>query len=171
MKRTERSWLRHILLAIVAGLVTLMPGCAVIKALESEPGTDLTAVKAGATRQQVESVLGRPRREWATSCGVQYRLYRYYAGIDPDPDKLTGIIFNDIVSLGLAEAFIQIEEAATMKTPFLLEKKRKFLLMAVAYDSQNVVLGVFPDIDEFTPLPEDGRPIATSEASVPRGQP
>ena len=140
---------------LLSGLIVLIAACAVSKPLERTPGVDLSAVKVGATRQQVEAVVGEPEREWATRTGVHYRLYRYDAGIDPSVGGATIELMMDIMTLGGYEA---LNAASPEKwTAWKAETQRKWPLLAVSFDSQEVVIGVFKNVGEFDRFPEDGR--------------
>lgn len=156
-----RSLLRR---ALLLGSVVLVAGCAVSKALESAPGIDLSPVKAGATRQEVEAVVGEPLREWTTRTGVRYRLYRYDAGIEPSAGGAGLVVFMDVITLGLFEV---IEAASPAGWNIRGEKKQP--LLAVSYDTQEIVIGVFKDVGELDDFPEDGqvaaRPVRGVNAS------
>ena len=144
-----------LLYLLLSGLIVLIAACAVSKPLERTPGVDLSAVKVGATRQQVEAVVGEPKREWATRTGVRYRLYRYDAGIDPSVGGATVELLMDIMTLGGYEA---LHAASPEKwTAWKAETQRKWPLLAVSYDSQEIVIGVFKNVGEFDRFPEDGR--------------
>ena len=136
---------------LMAAVVALVSACAVSKALERTPGVDLAAVKAGATREQVEAVAGEPLREWTTRMGVRYRLYRYDAGIEPSAGGAAMHGFMDVITLGLWE----VNEASSSAVDFRGERRQA--LLAVSYDSQEIAIGVFKDVGEFAELPQDGR--------------
>lgn len=104
----------------------------------------------GSTRAQTEATLGPPVREWTTSVGIRYTLYRYDAGVPPDPDMavLTGIV--DVGMLGALSAATALDEHGGLGPP-------RYALLAVSYGTDDRVLGVFEDVTEFTALPEDGR--------------
>jgi hypothetical protein len=150
--------------ALVIGLAwvaaVMLSACSAMKELEGVPGTDISTVKVGTTRQQVESVLGTPKREWVTRADVRYCLYRYDAGVEPDPADAAALAFLDIASLGLAELFYAIDKRSRIYGP------HKYPLIAVSYDREGVVLGVFYDVGEFTAFPEDGRPPSASAAGA-----
>ena len=139
---------------LLSGLIVLIAACAVSKPLERTPGVDLSPVKIGTTRQQVEAVVGDPLREWTTRRGVRYRLYRYDAGIDPSAGGAAVELMMDIMTLGGYEAM----HAASPEewTAWKVETQRKWPLLAVSYDSQEIVIGVFKDVGEFDEFPEDG---------------
>jgi hypothetical protein len=150
-----------LLIALACVAVTWISGCTTMRALERDPGTDLSPVKAGSTRQQVQAVLGDPLREWVTRADVQYCLYRYDAGIEPSPMAATQTVLINIATLGLFEAIEGMKEL-----PNDFRGPRKYQLVAVSYDSKDVALGVFYDVDEFTVFPEDGRAPASPPANA-----
>lgn len=141
--------------------MVLVASCAVSKALESAPGIDLSPVKAGATRQEVEAVVGEPLREWTTRMGVRYRLYRYDAGIEPSAGGAGLVVFMDVITLGLFEV---IEAASPAGWNIQGEKKQP--LLAVSYDTQGIVIGVFKDVGELDDFPEDGHASAKPANAV-----
>lgn len=160
--RTTAPGRRRLLAGLWAVAATLAGGCAVSSALQSSPGIDISPIRAGATRQQVETLLAAPVREWTTGRGVRYRLYRYDAGIAPDRGNAAVAVFFDAVSLGLFEVL-----QATAPNPVELQGARRYALMAVSYDAADRVIGVFADIGEFAALPEDGLPAETPAPAVP----
>jgi hypothetical protein len=160
MRHAARSLLRQALVIGLAWVAAVgLSACSVMKELEGVPGTDISTVRVGTTRQQVESVLGTAKREWVTRAGVRYCLYRYDAGVEPDPADAAARAFMDIGTLGLFELAFAID-----KNPWI--GPRKYPLIAVSYDREGVVLGVFRDVGEFTAFPEDGRPPASPPANA-----
>lgn len=154
------------LFLLLSGSILFIAGCAVSKTLESTPGIDISGIKAGATRQQVEAVVGGPLREWTTRTGICYRLYRYDAGIEPSAGGAGLIVFMDVITLGLFEVI-----EATSNSPWNVRGEKKQPLLAVSYDAQDTVIGVFRDVGEFADLPEDGRaPVAQVPAAAPPGR-
>ena len=147
---------RAFLMALAFAAAVLHSGCSVMWALESDPGTDLSSVKAGATREQVEALVGAPQREWPTRTGVRYCLYRYDPGFGPHLPGAATMLFMDAASLGMWELITINSSPEEFRGP------RQYALMAVSYDSKNVVVGVFRDVGEFTAFPEDGRPVAAT---------
>lgn len=155
-----------LLFLLLSGLIVLIAGCAVSKTLESTPGIDISAVKTGTTRQEVEAVVGEPLRDWTTRMGVHYRLYRYDAGVEPSAGGAGLVVFMDVITLGLFEV---IED--TSNSPWNLRGEKKQPLLAVSYDAQETVIGVFRDVGEFADLPEDGRaPAAQLPGAAPPGR-
>ena len=126
-----------------------LTACAVNRAMEGQPGADVSAVRAGITRTEVEESLGSPLREWTTVEGVHYRVYAYDGGIPPGASNASTILFLDVISAGLAELFLQLD-------PHSLHGPRKVRRMAVAYDRDEQVIGVFDDVGDFDVLPDNG---------------
>jgi len=140
-----------LLLAILVGAST--PGCLFVQTVSSEPGIDVSSIRPGVSREQVEKVVGAPLKQWTTSQGVRYSLYRYYGGMQPNAVSAGVVGFADVISLGMFEL---INLNPGQRDQFLQDLK-KYPFMAVSYDPHDVVIGVFPDIDEFAMLPSDGR--------------
>jgi hypothetical protein len=149
--------------ALTALAALLLCACTARDALRGRPGTDLARVRPGATRAEVEQVLGEPKREWVTRSGVRYGQY----AVDPGSPGNVGMaalnagIF--VATVGLYEALISADVVPppTLKTP--MED------LAISYDSAEVVLGVFSAITEFTELPDDGIPRAVAPSSIAPG--
>lgn len=141
-------------LMLAAALVApLLPGCAVQTLARGTPGTDLSGLGSGLSREQVEARLGAPARQWTTSAGVEYRMYRYDRGLAPNPADAAAIGFMDAISLGLVEFFWKLEPPGDSKP----DHPRRIANIAVSYDQAGVALGVFVDVGEFADLPADGR--------------
>jgi hypothetical protein len=149
----------------IAGLMVLMLfGCAMHEVLHTEPGVDITGIKPGMARAEVEAVVGAPRSQWTTSAGVRYSLYRYYAGKDVSASGAFVVGFFEIATLG-------VWELARAYNPTALdfsEEGKKYRFMAVSYDSEDRVVGTFSNIDEFALLPVDGHPPANEVAPIER---
>jgi hypothetical protein len=142
------------LLWIALCAVVTLGGCSVFEVARSEPGADLSSVRTGATREQVEAALGQPVREWTTTQGVRYCMYKYYGGKQADGAGIGATVFMNIATLGLWEAFVQGDPSMKQS---MSDAGKQYPLLAVSYDARNMVLGVFSGVDEFTALPPDGR--------------
>jgi hypothetical protein len=140
--------------AVVLCSLALLGGCSVTAALQTEPGVDVSSVAPGATREQVEAVVGKPVKEWTSALGVRYCVYQYYGGKQPSHSNASGRVLLNIASLGFLELLYQLD-ADTQKRD--REEGKVFPLMAVSYDAQSVVIGTFPGFTQFTALPPDGR--------------
>ena len=139
---------------IALAAVIALAGCALSRAARKEPGLDISPVKPGATRREIEAVVGAPEREWTTRTGVRYGLYHYDAGIQDTAGPTAGVLFMDLATLGLFEAISAYDDSDSLD----FRGPRRTALLAVSYDAQGVALGVFRDIGELDVLPEDGRP-------------
>jgi hypothetical protein len=134
--------------------LAVLGGCSVTAALETEPGVDISSIAPGATREHVEAIVGKPVKEWTALSGVHYCVYRYYGGKQPSHINASGRALLDIATLGILE-LVYLADAETGKRD--REEGKIFPLMAVSYDSQNIVIGAFPEFTQFTVLPPDGR--------------
>ena len=134
--------------------LALLGGCSVTAALETEPGVDISSIAPGATREHVEAVVGKPVKEWTALSGVHYCVYRYYGGKQPSHVNASGRALVDIASLGFSELLYVADPEARKRDK---EEGKIFPLMAVSYDSQDIVIGAFPEFTQFTVLPPDGR--------------
>lgn len=131
----------------LAGL--MISGCAVSKAMQSEPGTDISTVRPGSERRAVEALLGAPLREWTTNAAIHYCVYAYDGGRPASVSDASAIFFLDVISLGLSELFISLDDD-------FAARPRKEIRLAVAYTPDEEVLGVFDDVGDFDILPADG---------------
>jgi len=143
----KRSFALYLL--VVIALST--SGCAVARALNDEPGIDVNSVIPGASSMGVQSLLGDPLREWSTSEGIIYRVYNYDGGYKGNISEASAMLFLDIISAGLTEFIILL-------APDALKPRHEKLQMAVAYDKQDHVVGVFTDFSDFEELPKNGNP-------------
>ena len=114
---------------------------------------DVSPVKIGMSKSDVERILGSPNREWVTSSGIIYCVYDYDAGVPPSAGDATAHVVMDIISLGAWEWAVPLYTYIESK-PFPESRKRE--QMAVSYDFNGVVLGVFDHFGDFDVLPEDG---------------
>lgn len=147
--RLRRRALRLVPLLALA----LLSACAVQKAAQGVAGTDLTVIRAGAARSDIEALLGQPERQWATPAGITYRVYRYDVGVPGGAMNAMPLVFGEIATLGLLEVIVK----AVPPEPAVVDPRR-WRRVAVAYDADGVVVGVFIDVDDFAVLPDDGRP-------------
>lgn len=96
-------------------------------------------------RAEAERILGSPVREF-TSSGTVYRVYDYYAGDPPSAGTAATCIFLDVITLGAWELM-----AFILDTP--LNPKRE--QTAVAYDTNEKVIGVSDHFGDFDSLPAE----------------
>jgi hypothetical protein len=147
---------------VVASLALF--GCAMQEVLHTEPGVDVTGLRPGIDRAEVEALVGAPRSQWTTTAGVSYSIYKYYAGKEASMEGAAVVGFFEITTLGLWEAM-----RAYNPTAFdFSDEGKRYAFLAVSYDSHNKVIGVFPNIHEFAALPADGRTQASPGVSGER---
>jgi hypothetical protein len=136
-----------IMLALcIIGIILLLTGCAVRSALKSRREVDVSNIKPGSSRVEVERILGPSRREWRTSSDICYRVYILDLGVRGD--EVAGVVLLDAISLGFFELYNTMES-------FPLQRNSK--KVAVSYDSGDMVVGVFDCYEDFDKLPTDGR--------------
>jgi hypothetical protein len=140
-------------LALCAAGITLaisLGACSIGTALSGRPGVDVSGIKPGAERAQVETAIGPPHREWQSAAGVTYCFYEFDGGVKPTVGGAALLLLVDVGTAGLMEV------ATHNATPDALvgaEKVRRI----ISYDAASIVLGVFA---EDADLPADGRPRA-----------
>jgi hypothetical protein len=141
--------------ALMLGVVVFLPclhGCAVVRAAHGIEGADISAVRVGVTRAEVELRLGSPVRQWTTSSAIEYRMYRYDAGVPGSSANATAMVLGEISTLGLLELIVRIPPPPQAGTdPSRLRN------IAVAYDQSGIAVGVFIDVGDLEQLPEDGK--------------
>lgn len=113
----------------------------------------MTPLQPGAARAAAEAILGSPVREWTSSAGVRYRTYEYDAGCPPRPGDAAALLFMNLATLGLWEVFMAVAKLTKGEDPIKCHEHATERVV-VAYDDQDLVLGIF---DEFAELPADGR--------------
>lgn len=133
----------------VASLPTVLGGCVTAQLLSGEPGTDVSAVRAGARREDVEKIVGAPVREWQSIHGVTYCLYGYFAGVAPDVP--TAALFL-LLGLGTWDLFATLEGKDARHYRDQSTRRRGALI--VSYDDHSIALGVFAETEA---LPPDGK--------------
>lgn len=153
---------RYQLAWLVKGVLLALPlffqGCGTMYALKSEPGKDISSIKPGITREEVEASMGKSEREWTTSADVRYRIYTYDAGVPPNKSQAFSNFLAEVATLGIVDIW-----AYSVSTPEQLSKRPQsehvMREMAVSYNGQDQVIGVFPVVDNQTVLPADGHPL------------
>jgi hypothetical protein len=89
--------------AMFAAAVAGLCGCSVGMALSGSPNPDLGAVKAGATRGEIEMHLGSPTNSTQLEGGHRADLYRYEIGNEPSAGRAAGHAVMDVLTLCLWE--------------------------------------------------------------------
>lgn len=153
-------------MAVAACAAIALAACTLAEALRTEPGVDIAAVQPGATREQVEALLGPPTKTWKSAAGVEYRVYQYYAGKEASAYAATQSILLNIATLGAMEL---IYEADPGTRKAVSDYGKKDAVLAVSYDAQGLVIGVFSDFSPFRPLPADGRSVQAPSGQAAAG--
>ena len=148
---------RRVLLTTTAALALGggLASCTTEKMARGEPPQDLSPLKPGISRAEVQALLGSAVRTWRTPAGVEYSFYKYDAGVPGDPAAhfLTLIT---VLTFGLPEL---LEAAGAEKSDDVQPKDpARFRNVAVSYDSSGRALGIFRDVSDFAVLPADGLP-------------
>lgn len=156
---------RALVILLMASLLGFIGGCTVVNAAKGTPGLDISSVKPGALRNDIETHMGEPMRTWITSQGMTYRLYRYDAGIEGKPSEAAAHAFMDVISFGFWEVLFAVDPHSNKG---LSPRYQQYHFMAVSYDANELAVGVFPNIGEFAVLPEDGRAVPSDDTEAPR---
>jgi hypothetical protein len=137
---------RVMLTLCILSIILLHNGCTVRSALKDRKGVDISGIKTGVSKVEVEDILGPPEREWLTSSGICYRVYVHDLGVRGD--EIAGLALMDVLTFGAWEIFNVYE-------PY--PPKRNSKKMAVSYDFQDMVVGIFDIYEDFDELPIDGK--------------
>ena len=135
--------------AIIAALA-MLAGCVAVRSWRGEKGADLGNIQPGVKRSAAETALGLPLGESVSATGVRYALYEYNAGIPPHPGDAVTAALLDVVTFGIFE--IITYKNTGWRHPGEYDRRR--IRVVVAYDTRDVILGIF---DEANELPPDGR--------------
>jgi len=127
----------------------LQYSCMAATALKGKKGLDVSTVKVGMSKADAEKSLGPPVREWVTSSGILYRVYDYDAGMPPSGGDAAAHVFMDVATAGVWEIFGAFGAFNDLES-------RKREQMAVSYDVNDMVIGVFDHFGDFDILPADG---------------
>lgn len=90
-----------------------LAGCSVGMALSGDQTPDLSVVKIGAPRDDVELQLGQPYKSEQQDNGMEVVTYKYEVGNDPNAARAIGHAALDVASIGLWEIIGTPIEAAT----------------------------------------------------------
>ena len=153
MSRSNRPAMR---LTGAVIMLALLEACAVGSALKTQKGTDVSAIVPGVARSEVERQFGAAQREWTTVAGVHYCVYSRLGDAPPDAGVAATWLGMDIVTMGI------IEMVPLLAKNDVYERRHQHP-MAVAYDRDDRVVGVFPNATEFEDLPVDGRSPASGK--------
>ncbi|MBW7897419.1 hypothetical protein B188_04730 [Candidatus Brocadiaceae bacterium B188] len=89
------------ILVVLLGVV--FSGCSVGMALSGKKDPNLSVVRVGATRGEVELALGSPTRSATTPDGRRVDVYQYEIGNEPSAGRAVGHAVLDVFTLGLWE--------------------------------------------------------------------
>ena len=143
-----KCWAKSLFILGLLSLAHIQTGCMAISVLKGEPGLNISAIKVGTGKAEVEETLGYPVHEWVTPSGIRYCVYIYDAGVSPSASDAAGLAFLDVITLGLPELLNAIK-------PMPGHRKRE--KMVVSYDADSRALGVFDHHGDLDYLPSDGR--------------
>lgn len=94
---------RTLVLLLIVGALGLS-GCSVVMATSGKPTPDLSTIKVGSTRGEVEALLGAPVQSVTSSeSGNRTDTYECEIGNDPSAGRAIGNAVMDVLSLGLYE--------------------------------------------------------------------
>ena len=127
--------------------------CMMAAALKDQPGIDVSSIKPGISKQEADKILGSPMREWITPLNIHYCVYRYDAGIPPSADDAAVFAFFDIITVGFIEFYEATGITAVGKTR---EANRVVEKIAISYDANDIIIGVFDHFGDFDVLPDNG---------------
>jgi len=121
-------------LIAAAGIFLMLNACSVGLALRGQDDPDLSMVRTGAARADVESQLGKPVRTVSIEKGGTVEAYAYQVGNEPSVARAFGHVLVDLVTVFIWEA---------AGTPMERDHERKYYL-AVQYDTEGRVTSVRP---------------------------
>lgn len=96
------AWLRAILFGLIAQVAS---ACSVGLALDGEKQPDLSVLKVGAEKTQIEGQLGPPKSEAMLAEGRTQSTYVYDVGNEPSGGRAALHAGMDVLTLGLWELF------------------------------------------------------------------
>jgi hypothetical protein len=132
----------------------LQVGCMTVGALKGEPGKDVSSVKIGMPKRETEQTLGSPSREWITSANLRYCVYVYDAGVPPSAENAGAYFAWTVATGGLFELFEAISGNAMSKID--KERTRVYNQILIAYDTNDIIVGILDRFSDFEKLPSNG---------------
>ena len=126
--------MRYLIAIICLPMAVMLSGCSVGMALSGEEDPDLSVLRVGASRGEVELQLGRPAAEILADDGHTYATYAYSLGNQPSAGRAVAHGIMDVLTLGLWEVVGTPVEAAAGK-----ENEHA---VVVVYDRNGMVVGV-----------------------------
>ena len=95
---------RYLLLSLILLIsTTAVSGCSVGMALSGQEDPDLSAIRVGASRGEVEMQLGEPIKSTRMRGGGSIDVYEYEIGNEPDAGRAVLHGIADVLTLGLWE--------------------------------------------------------------------
>lgn len=129
-------------------LVCHLAACSAVELAEGKKGIDVSPFRPGASRVEVETIVGSAIREWVSEEGIRFALYEFDKGIPGSGAGAAAMVLMDIAMLGVWELFWLGVEDEAKHGPHVMGR------VLVSYDRNDIVLGLF---NEFDKLPSDGR--------------
>ena len=127
---------------LVAGVLS---GCSVGMALSGEENPDLSVVKLGASRGEVELQLGSPISTESAADGHRIDTYEYEIGNEPSPGRAVAHGVADVLTLGLWEIIGTPIEAVQGETYFT----------EITYDADDKVTNIVTRKDDKPDPPQN----------------
>jgi cell division septation protein DedD len=118
----------------IAGISLMLGACSVGLAMNGEEDPDLSVVKRGTTRANVESEIGKPIKTVRLANGTKADVYAYEVGNEPSIARAFGHAVADVFTLGIWEV---------AGTPMERGHEEKHYL-TVYYDENDTVTAVEP---------------------------
>ena len=113
--------------ALLLSLIILC-GCSVGMAASGQPDPDLSVIRQGAHRSDIELQIGNPIETRTLKDGQRQDLYEYEMGDEPSAGRAVGWAVLDLLTLGLWEL---------AGTPIEMSSGENFKLMVI-YDDQDI---------------------------------
>jgi len=155
----------RVLAALIGAVIFLgilnLQGCTVSSLTKGQPGKDISTLKPSLSRSEAEAILGPPLREWTTPMNIRYRIYRYDAGVPPSGtgESVAFVAFMDVITLGLFE-FYEATGVTDLTKPSKDSSMRVWRQIAIAYDANERIEGLFDNFGDLDVLPADGHPVS-----------
>ena len=120
------------LIMVVSLVVSIIinSGCSVGMAMSGKREPNLSQIKIGATRSEVELQLGQPIQIGSLEDGKRLDIYEYEIGNEPSPARAIGHGVLDVLTIGLWEI---------IGTPIEAYQGDKYRLQ-ITYDKEDKVL-------------------------------
>jgi len=117
----------------LALIVAINSGCSVAMAASGKPDPNLSVIRVGASRGEVELQLGNPVASTHTPGGYRTDIYEYKIGAQASPGRAVAHGVMDVLTVGLWEVIGTPVEATQLGTKYRI---------TLAYDENDRVLAV-----------------------------